>query len=107
MVEHTEFKESIKILFTSKKFISLAFAFATVNGAFNIYGSLLEEILVPYGITSDQTSILAASMMVIGIISAALIGLYVEKTLQYRKVFIILSILGITQTIGFSLMLKL
>jgi hypothetical protein len=46
-------------------------------------------------------------MMVIGIISAALIGLYVEKTLDYRRVFMILAILGITQTIGFSLILKL
>jgi hypothetical protein len=42
MVEHTQFSESIKILFTSKKFLGLAFAFASVNGAFNIYGSLLE-----------------------------------------------------------------
>jgi FLVCR family feline leukemia virus subgroup C receptor-related protein len=63
--------------------------------------------LLPYGITSDQTSILAASMMVIGIISAAVIGLYVEKTLQYRRVFMVLAVMGITQTIGFSLVLKL
>jgi hypothetical membrane protein len=67
----------------------------------------LEEILDPYGITADQTSTLAASMMIIGIISAALIGFYVEKTLNYRRVFMILAILGIIQTVFFSILLKL
>lgn len=75
--------------------------FGIVNGAFNIYGSLLEEILLPYDISSDQTSLLAASMMIVGIISAAAIGIYVEKTLNYHFVFKVLSVLGVVQTVGF------
>lgn len=81
------------------------FAFATVNGAFNIYGSLLEEILHPYDISSDQTSMLAASMMIVGILSAAAIGLYVEKTLKYKLMFRMLGILGVVQTVGFVIVL--
>lgn len=46
-------------------------------------------------------------MMVVGIVSAAAIGIYVEKTLNYRIVFILLAILGILQTIGFVVSLKL
>lgn len=44
-------------------------------------------------------------MMVIGIISAAVVGIYVEKTLNYRRVFLLLSFLGIVQTIAFSVIL--
>jgi hypothetical protein len=45
--------------------------------------------------------------MIIGILSAAIIGLYVEKTLNYRRVFIILAVLGILQTVSFTALLKL
>lgn len=48
MVENVSYKESFKILFTDKRFLGLAFAFATVNGNFNIYGSLMDDILDPY-----------------------------------------------------------
>ncbi len=58
-----------------------------------------------YGFTPDDVSYLAAIMMVVGIISAALLGLYIEKTLQYRRIFIILSIFGIIQSVGFPFML--
>jgi len=66
----------------------------------------LEEILHPYGINADQVSILAASMMVVGIISAAIIGIYVERTLKYRTVFLVLAFLGVVQTVAFSVLLK-
>ncbi len=46
-------------------------------------------------------------MMITGIISAAVIGIYVEKTLNYRRVFMILAFLGIVQTIAFSLLLDI
>ena len=107
MVENISYKESFKILFTDKKFLSLAFAFATVNGNFNIYGSLMDDILDPYGYTPDQVSWLGVALMVAGIVSAALIGLYIEKTLKYRRMFWICSCLGIITTIGFPLSLKL
>ncbi len=48
---------------------------------------------------------LAASMMITGILSAAVIGIYVEKTLNYRRVFLILAFLGVVQTIAFSVLL--
>ena len=106
MVENISYKDSFKILFTDKKFLGLSFAFATVNGNFNIYGSLMDDILDPYGYAPDQVSWLGVALMVTGIISAALIGLYVEKTLKYRRIFWVCSLLGILTTIGFPLSLK-
>ena len=57
--------------------MSLAFAFGTVNGTFNIYGSLMDDILDPYGFTSSQVSDFGTAMMITGIISAGIFGVYV------------------------------
>lgn len=43
--------------------------------------------------------------MVVGILSAAGIGLYVEKTLKYKLVFRMLGVLGVVQTVGFVVVL--
>lgn len=106
MVENTDFKQSIKILFKNKTFMMLALAFGTVNGTFNIYGSLMDDILDPYGYTPDQVSVFGAALMVTGIISAGIFGAYVERTLKYRRVFWLCSIVGILTTVGFPLALK-
>lgn len=44
-------------------------------------------------------------MMVVGILSAAGIGLYVEKNLKYKLVFRMLGVLGVVQTVGFVVVL--
>ena len=44
------------MLIRDKKFLGLSFAFATVNGTFNIYGSLIDDILDPYNYSPDQVS---------------------------------------------------
>ena len=77
MIENTDFKKSIGILFKDKQFLSLALAFGIVNGCFNIYGSLMDDILDPYGYNSDEVSYYGIGLMVTGIISAAIIGAYV------------------------------
>lgn len=100
-----EYFTAIKQLFRDKKFLTLLFSFGVVLGSFNIYGSLLDNILDCYGFTSDEVSYLAAIMMVVGIVSAALLGLYIEKTLKYRRVFIPLALFGIVQSVGMPLML--
>lgn len=45
--------------------------------AFSLYGSLLDNILDCYGFTTDEVGYLAAVMMVTGIISAAILGVYI------------------------------
>lgn len=105
MTENTDFKKSFSELFGNKKFLSLALAFGTINGTFNIYGSLMDDILDPYGLSNDSVSILGASLMITGIVSAGVFGAYVERTLKYRNIFILCGIVGIGTTIGFPLCL--
>lgn len=45
-------------------------------------------------------------MMVIGIVSAGLFGMYIEKTLNYRRIFLILATVGVLQTIALPALLK-
>lgn len=65
------------IMMKDKNFVALALAFGTVNGSFNIYGSLMDDILDPFDYTPDEVSQFGIGLMVTGIISAALIGAYV------------------------------
>lgn len=86
--------------------MSLTLAFGTVNGTFNIYGSLMDDILDPYGFTSNQVSTFGTALMVTGIVSASLFGIYVERTLKYRKAFRVCASIGILTTFAFPLALK-
>jgi hypothetical protein len=58
-------------------FLSLNYCFGSILGAFNIYGSLLDNILDSYGYSNDEVSYLAAIMMVSGILSAGILGAYI------------------------------
>jgi Na+/melibiose symporter-like transporter len=100
------YTKGIKLLFKNKKFLVLLFAFGTIMGAFTVFGSLLDNILDCYGYSTDEVSYIAATMMVTGIISAAVFGLYIEKTLKYYVVFKLLAIIGVLQSVGFPLMLR-
>jgi membrane associated rhomboid family serine protease len=71
------FKKSTKAMLKDKKFLSLAVAFGIVNGIFNIYGSLMDDILGCYGFSTDDVSTLGAILICSGIISAAIFGVYV------------------------------
>ena len=46
-------------------------------------------------------------MMGSGIISAAILGAYIEKTLKYTKVFRVLVFLTMVQCVGFPLIIRL
>jgi hypothetical protein len=73
----------------------LNIAFGSVLGAFNIYGSLLDNILDPFDYSNDNVSMLAAVMMITGIFTAGVLGVYIENTLNYRRVFLVLGFTGI------------
>ena len=97
--------KGIKLLFKDKRFLGLLFSFGTIMGSFSVFGSILDNILDCYGFSSDEVSYLAAAMMVTGIISAALFGLYIEKTLKYYVIFKVLAVLGVLECVGFPLVL--
>ncbi len=102
MVETLNFKQAMKTLFTSPKFIAVLFTCSIVNGSFNVYGTLLDNLLDPYGFKPKDVSTLGGTMTICGIVSACLVGLYLEKTLNYKGVFKVFGILGSIDVIAFS-----
>ena len=105
-MEKVDFKKSVKILFTDVKFLGLTFAFAVFNGNFNIYSSVLDDILDPYGYNPDQVSWLGVALMVMGIVIAVVLGAYVERTLNYKLMFRVCAFFGFVTAIGFPLCLR-
>lgn len=104
-VRTTRYLDEVKSLFKSKKFLSLLLAFGVINGSFNIYGSLLDNLLDCYGFSSDEVGYFAAVMMASGILTAGIVGFYIERTLNYGLVFRTMLILGLIECVGFPLVL--
>lgn len=67
----------------------------------------MDDILDPYGYTPDEVSYYGEALMIAGIISAALLGAYVEKSLNYFGCFRFCGILGLLTTIAFPVGIKL
>jgi hypothetical protein len=77
MAQNIEFKKSICLLAHNKKFMSLALSYGAVNGTYNFYGSLLGDILDPYGFSSKNISNFGSATMIAGIFATGLFCLYV------------------------------
>jgi Na+/melibiose symporter-like transporter len=75
--KHGRYSDEIKALFKNKQFLGLLVSFGCILGSFNINGSLLDNMLDCYGFSSDDVSYFAAAMMICGILSATLVGLYI------------------------------
>lgn len=101
MTENTSFKESFRVLFNNRNFLSLATSFGIINGVFNVYGSVMGDILDPHGFRPDDVSVFGTVQIIFGIVGALLCGAYVERTFKYRNVFWCISIIGISLSIMF------
>jgi len=55
----------------------------------------MDNIFDCYGYSTKEVSYLFAIMMISGILAAGVLGIYVERSLKYHCIFIILAILGI------------
>lgn len=89
----------------NRAFLSLTLSFGIINGVFNVYGSVMDDILDPYGFHPNQVSTFGTAMMIIGTIGAVISGAYVERTLRYRNVFWFCGLVGILLSIAFPLAL--
>ncbi len=66
-------------MFKNWNFISLAISFGIINGVFNLYGSVIGDILDPYGLHSDDVSVFGAIHIIIGIIGDFFCGLMLKE----------------------------
>ena len=91
------FKEGISEIFKSKQFLMLLSIVGLLLGLFNSYVTLISDYVTPFGYTEDQSGILGISTVVSGLVSAGLVGLYVDKTGKHQ---IMIQLCSLTTFIG-------
>ncbi|KAH8896991.1 MFS general substrate transporter [Thozetella sp. PMI_491] len=90
-------RESAKILFNQLEFWLVFLPFAIYVGFFNSVSSLLNQMLVPYGISDDDAGIGGAILIVVGLVAAAILSPVIDRTKSYvLTVKIAVPILGIS-----------
>ncbi|XP_034038091.1 solute carrier family 49 member A3 [Thalassophryne amazonica] len=80
------FLQGIKLLLKNKAYLILLLCFGSGIAAFTCFSTLLEQILCVRGYTNDFAGLCAALFIVFGILGAALLGLYVDKTKKFIEV---------------------
>jgi len=64
---------------------------AGIVGYFNIYGTILGEVLTKYNITTNQISVIGSIGNVGGISASIIFGFIIDKSKAYKKLFLILN----------------
>jgi len=84
-----EFTRAIKMLFTDKNYILLFLCYSLNLGAFQALATLVAQLTNPFGYTPGQSSIMGASVVVAGVVSAGIIGKLMDKYRVYALVLMI------------------
>jgi FLVCR family MFS transporter 7 len=76
-------KESFKALFGSWRFIAVFTMFSIYVGFFNAFSTYINQIMEPFGYSSDEAGIAGAILIVCGIVFAAVTSPLVDKFHRY------------------------
>jgi len=83
------FGQALKRLAFDKNFWILCIIFGFALGAYNTLATVLNEILKPFGYTDQQSGILGALVIVLGLVGSAVAGIVVDKTHWYKATIIV------------------
>lgn len=77
------FIQGIRLLLKNKAYLILLVCFGSGIAVFTCFSTLLEQILCVQGYTNDFAGICGALFIVFGIVGAAALGLYIDKTKNF------------------------
>lgn len=106
-IERPGFVESLKLLFTNKRFIFLFLAYLFVVGYFDIMSTIINSLLDLYNISGKQSSVIYAVSSIAGMIASLIISWLLDKYKKFKLFMIILCILGTIFQALFTLLLEL
>jgi FLVCR family MFS transporter 7 len=101
------FKTCMKLLFKNKNFIKLLIIFTCVLGYFNLYGTIVNEYLMSYGFSNDQTTIVGGTSQFCGITGTVLVSIFIDKFKKYKLIFLILNIIGLICHVAMTMLIEL
>ncbi|XP_072524958.1 solute carrier family 49 member A3 [Salminus brasiliensis] len=79
------FVQGIKLLMKNKAYVILLLGFSSTIGIFTCFSTLLEQILCVKGYPNDFAGMCGALFIVFGVIGAALLGYFVDKTKMFTE----------------------
>ena len=86
--------QSIKVLFTNKRFIYLLISTFFVVGYYNVIGTIINPLFELYSINGNDSSIIFFVSNILGMISSVIISKIVDKNNKFKLSMIILCVLG-------------
>ena len=86
--------DSLKLLFTNKRFIYLLISTFFVVGYYNIIGTLINPLFELYSISGNNSSIIYFISNILGMVSSVIISKIVDKNNKFKLSMIILCVLG-------------
>mmetsp|Transcript_33741 Transcript_33741/g.41649 ORF Transcript_33741/g.41649 Transcript_33741/m.41649 type:complete len:284 (+) Transcript_33741:245-1096(+) len=88
--EHS-YCENFALLWRNKNFMIMALSYAIVYGVYVAIGTFMSNVLNPFGFTPTEISIAGGAGLAAGVISALLVGCYLDCTAHYKRTHIVLS----------------
>lgn len=100
------FKRSLNLLFSDVNFIFLLLGFTFSYGFFNLYGTILSELLKLYKFSEELNSLIGSLAIGLGLISGIIFSLVTDYFKKYRKFILMLNFCAIISFFLFSLYLE-
>ncbi|KAJ3334801.1 Major facilitator super domain-containing protein 7 [Kappamyces sp. JEL0680] len=76
--------EGMKTLFSNKQYVILFCIVGGLLGMFNTFITLISQYITPYGYSEGDGGTLGAITVVVGLVSAGIIGPYLDKTKRHE-----------------------
>ena len=99
--------ESLKLLFTNKRFIYLLISTLFVVGYYDVMGTIINSLLDMYQITTAQSSIIYAVSSIVGMLASLGFSYLVDKTQKFKIILVSLCIAGVVFQVLFTVFLEL
>lgn len=106
-IKRPGFIESLKLLFTNKRFIFLFLAYLFVVGYFDTMSTIINSLFDLYTITGKQSSVIYAVSSIAGMIASLVISWLLDKYKKFKLFMIILCLLGTIFQALFTFLLEL
>jgi MFS family permease len=79
-MESNDFFQGVKTCLSRKDYVVVAITFAIVSAVFSSLTTLLNNIFVPYGYSDDEAGIMAALIILGGLVGAGIVGPIIDRT---------------------------
>eukprot|EP00898_Chlorokybus_atmophyticus_P006274 jgi/Chlat1/6648/Chrsp49S06146 len=98
--------EGFKRVFSKVPYVVLFLSFGLALGVFNALTTLLEQIVKPYGYSSDDAGLFGGAIILGGLFGAVTSGIIIDKTKRFAPVFKLSYLLALSSILALVLLAR-